>query len=57
MKEEIRVVQEYGTVCGFTGKWLVQCRFSPEDEWSIIYTANSQEEAQEYIDNMPDWAR
>lgn len=57
MSEEIRIKQEYGTKVGFTGDWLVQIRFSPDDEWRIIYVAKSKEEAQEYVDNIPDWAR
>lgn len=55
MNEEIRIKQDYGTKVGFTGEWLVQHRFSPDDEWSIIYVAKSKEEAQEYINNIPDW--
>ena len=55
--EEIRIVAEYGTVCGYTGKWLVEHRWEPTDEWTIWFVADSAEEAQKYLDEMPDWAK
>lgn len=56
MKEELRVIRVYGTVCGYTGKWLVQHRFDG-GEWMTCYIADSEAEAKEYITQMPDWAK
>ena len=56
MKEELRVIRDYGTVCGYTGKWLVQHRFDG-GEWMTCYIADSEAEAKEYITQMPDWAK
>ena len=57
MREETRIVYEYGTVSGFTGKWLVQHRFGGDGEWTTCFTAWSKAEAQAYIDDMPDWVK
>ena len=56
MKEQIRIKRDYGTICGYTGKWLVQHRFSDNEEWITCYIANSKEEAESYIRNTPVWA-
>ena len=57
MKEELRIKQDYGTVCGFTGKWLVQHRFANDEEWETCYIASNEREAKAYIDEMPEWAK
>lgn len=65
MKEELRIRPEYGTVCGFTGRWYVEHRFLKDDaywnarygKWMIIYVADSKKEAMEHIDKTPEWAK
>ena len=57
MKERIRIKRDFGTVCGYTEKWLVQHRFGDNDEWTTCYIAESFEEAKRYIDNTPDWVK
>lgn len=60
MKEQMRIKQDYGTVCGYTGKWLVQHRFFNREkwtEWTTCYIADSEAEARLYIDVTPDWVK
>lgn len=55
MKEEFRIKEDYGTKVGYTGKWLVQVRYRRYGEWNTVYIADSKEDAEAYITEMPDW--
>jgi len=57
MKEQIRIKRDYGTISGYTGKWLVQHRFSDGEEWITCYIADSKNEAEAYIRDTPEWAK
>lgn len=60
MKEEMRIKQDYGTVCGFTGKWLVQHRLdigAGWSDWMTICITSSEAEARKFIDTIPEWAK
>ena len=55
MGEQLRIVRDYGTKVGYTGKWLVQHRFSDAEAWQTCFISDSISEASEYIKSPPKW--
>lgn len=61
MKEQTRVIQDYGTKVGFIDKWLCQVRFIHENgitsNWNTLAIFGTKKQAENYFKNEPDWVK
>lgn len=61
MKEQTRVIRDYGTKVGFIDNWLCQHRFIHNNGevsvWQTCAMFRSKKEAKAYFANEPDWVK